>query len=248
MVNVVALLTPELYFVAIILATWIVARVMTSITGRVMSSSTPAVTVQTRRAVKLLVWSVGAILGLGVLGFNTEILTVIVALLGAGVIMTFRKPLENMGSKYFTDVYVPFRLGDSVSVGGHTGKVIEMNSISVVILDAENRLVSVPNTVFMEREVVNVTPRAWKELVIPVTVGNEVDLATFESEVMKSLDKLWLHLDKRFPPVLTTKSKGAQSTELTVLVYIQSPEERDMMLAEVNKRITETINSIRKAK
>lgn len=248
MVDILTLLTTLVYFAIVILITWAVAHFTSTLTGRMMARSTPAVAVQARRVAWLVVWPIGIIFGLGVLGLNAEILLVFVALLGAGAIVSLRKPLENMGSRYFTDVYVPFRVGDSISIHGHTGKVIEMNSISTVVLDDQNHLVSIPNTTFMEDVVVNVTPRAWKELVVPVVVGNDIDMATFESEVMKSLGKLQLHLDKRFPPVLTTKSKGAQSTELTLLLYIQSPEERDTMLAEVNKRITETVASIKKAK
>lgn len=246
--DILAVLTPPIYFAVVILLTWLVARFASSLVGRVMNRSTPAVAIQARRAVWLLVWAIGLILGTEVLGLNAEILLVFVALLGIGVIVTLRKPLENIGARYFTDVYVPFRVGDSISFQGHTGKVIEMNSISTVILDEQNRLVSVPNSLFMGEVVANVTPQAWKELVVPVVIGNDIDLATFESEVIRSLGKLQLHLDKRFPPVLTTKSKSSQSTELTLLLYIQSPEERDTMLTEVNKRITDTIESIRRSK
>lgn len=248
MVDIVSYLTLLIYFGAVLVVTWVAAHLGSSLIGRQMSQSTPAVVVQARRAVWLLIWSVGVIFGLEVLGLNAEVLLVFVALLGAGVIVSLRNPIENMGSRYFTDVYVPFRVGDSVSVKGFTGKVIEMNSISTVILDDQNHLVSIPNTTFMHEVVVNVTPRAWKELVVPVVVGSDVDLAEFESEVMKSLGKLQVHLDKRFPPMFTVKTRGAQSTELTLLLYIQSPEERDVMLAEVNKRITATVESIRKTK
>ena len=248
MVAIASVLTPLVYFGIVLAVTWVAAHVGSSLMGRQMSRSTPAVAVLARRAVWLLVWSVGVIFGLQVLGLDAIVLLVFVAIFGAGVIVSLRNPIENMGSRYFTDVYVPFRVGDSISVKGFSGKVIEMNTISTVVLDDQNHLVSIPNTTFMHEIAVNVTPRAWKELVVPVVVGNDIDLAEFESEVMKSLGKLQAHFDKRFPPVFTLKSKGAQSTELTLLLYIQSPEERDVMLAEVNKRITATIDSIRKTK
>jgi small-conductance mechanosensitive channel len=246
--NILGVLTPLIYFAVVILLTWLVARFASGLIGRIMSRSTPAVALQAQRAIWVLVWAVGLILAIEMLGLYAEILLVFVALLGIGVIVTLRKPLENMGARYFTDVYVPFRVGDSISIQGHTGKVIEMNAISTVILDEKNHLVSIPNTSFMEEVAVNVTPQAWKELVVPIVIGNDIDLATFESEVLRSLGKLQLHLDKRFPPVLTTKSRSAQSAELTLRLYIKSPEERDTMLTEVNKRITEVIESIRKSK
>jgi small conductance mechanosensitive channel len=236
------------YAGAIILVTWLVARVASTIVGRVMSQTMPLVAARVRRLVWLILWLIGVIIAIEELGVRSDILLVVVALLGIGAILTVRTALENAGAKYFADVFVPFKVGDSIRVRGHSGRVIEINSMSTILLGDDNSLVSIPNSVFMKEEVVNTTPQAWKEVIIPITIRNDIDLATFESAVLKSVNKLKPHLDSRFPPVLTMKSKGPQSTELSLSVMVRRPEQRDAIMADVNKRIAELMETLSKTK
>ena len=242
------LLLPLAYFAIIIWVTWLAARLMGAVIRRVMMRSTPLVASLAQRLVWLLIWLVGAILAIQQLGINSDILLLIVGLLGAGMIVAAREGLENVGAKYFADLYIPFKVGDSIKVRDNAGTVIEVNSMSTILLTEDNRLVSIPNSVFIKEAIINTTPQAWKEVTIPVTIGNDVDFAAFESAILKSLGKLKLHLDKRFPPVLTIKSRSQQSTELILTVMIRRPEQRDAIVAEVNKRVAETIEAMQGSK
>ena len=246
--EVLQLLTPLVYFLIIIPVTWLVARLASIVIGRVMRQSMPLVAVEAQRLAWLLVWLIGSIIAVEQLGIPSEILLLMVGLFGAGVIVAIREPLENIGARYFTDVYLTFKVGDSISVQDHSGKVIEVNSISTILLADNNQLVSIPNSAFMRQVVVNTTPQAWKEVIIPITVGNDVDLAAFESALLKSCGKLKLHFDRRYPPVLTTKSRNPQSTELTLTAMIRRPEERDEIAIELKRRITETMETMRRTK
>jgi small conductance mechanosensitive channel len=155
-----------------------------------------------------------------------------------------REPLSNYGAKYFTDIYTPFKVGDSIQVHGVSGRVIQINPMTTVLLSETNQLISVPNTSMMREVVVNTTPMAWKEVTIPVSVGNQIDLAAFESELLKSLSKLRLRLDPRFPPVLTTRGRTAQATDLTLTLMLRRPEDRDPITVEANKRLGEVLDGL----
>lgn len=242
------ILLPFAYAGLILVVTWVVARAASTIVGRVMRQAMPLVSALVRRSVWLLIWLIGIVIAIEELGVRSDILLLVVALFGIGVILTVRQALENAGAKYFADVYIPFKLGDSVRVRGHSGRVIEINSMSTILLGDDNSLVSIPNSVFMKEEIVNTTPQAWKEVIIPITIRNDIDLATFESAVLKSVNKLKPHLDSRFPPILTMKSKGPQSTDLSLLVMVSRPEERDAIMAEVNKRVGELIQTMARPK
>ena len=239
-------LLPLVYFIVVILVTWVAARFVSGLLGRLTNQTIPMVASQVKQIGWILIWLVGLILAIGVLGVNSEILLLITGLFGIGVIVTLRDPLENIGSKYFSDVYIPFNVGDTIFIQSHLGKVVEINPISTVILDKDYNLVSIPNTILMNEVVVNTTPQAWRKVNIPIVIGNDVDFPVFESEVLKSVSKLRLHLDKRFPPVIT-RSQEAQSTELTLALTILRPEDRDTMVAEVNKRITAIIDAMGKS-
>jgi small conductance mechanosensitive channel len=246
--NLTMYLIPLVYFLAILAGTWVVARIASAITGSLMRQSVPLLVAQAKRVVWFVVWFVGIVLAIEQLGIRSDVLLVVVALLGVSVLIALRVPLENIGAKYFTDVYVPFKVGDSITVLDHSGKVVEVNSITTILLTDDDRLVSVPNSAMISQVLLNSTPQAWKEVTIPIVIGSGIDLAAFESNVLKNFNKLRLHLDKRFPPVLTIKSRTPQSTELALTIMILRPEQRDTIVTEVNKRISEVIKSMQQQK
>jgi len=241
-------LTPFIYAAIILLATWVVAKSAMIILKRIVGQSTQLLDAQVQRLVWLLVWLIGLILAIEQLGINSDVLLLMVGLLGVAAIVAIRGPLENLGARYFTQGYIPFKVGDSVMVNGHSGKIIELNSISVILLTRDYHIVSIPNSTFMKEAVINTTYQAWKNVMVPVSVKNSIDLPAFENAALKSLGKLRPHFDDRFPPILTVVSRNRQSTELELNVMIRSPEERNAITSEVNKRIAEVIEEMQKAK
>lgn len=236
-----ATLVPFLFVPIILVVTWLLARLVSLLLARVLRASNPQVVLGARRLGTLIVWLVGGIVAIQELGISPDIVLVFVALFGIAAILGLRPVLENFGARYFADVYSPFKAGDTIRVGNETGKVIEINAMTTVLLTEADTLISLPNALFMREVVTNLSPQAWKELTIPLSVPSAIDLPAFESDLLKSLAKLRLRLDKRFPPVLTTRARGAQSTDLALTVMIRRPEERDAILADVNARISDAL-------
>ncbi len=224
-----------------LLVAWLVGLAI----SRVMQESAPQVGAGARRLASVVVWLVGILLAVQEVGVSVAILLVIVVLFGVAAIIALRIPLENYGAKYFSDVYSPFKAGDSIQIGTHAGKVIEINAMTTVLLSPEDRLLAVPNSLILRETLVNTSPAAWKELTIPISLPGNVDIAPVESEILRSLGKLRLRLDRRFPPVLATKARTAQSTDLVLTVMIRRPEEREALLLEVNKRVHDAIQGSR---
>ncbi|MCI4366549.1 MAG: mechanosensitive ion channel family protein, partial [Thermoplasmata archaeon] len=176
------------------------------------------------------------------------VLLLVIGLLGAAGLVALREPLGNVGAKYFTDIYTAFRVGDSIRVAGVAGKVIEINAMTTVLLAENNELISVPNSTLIREVVVNTSPQAWKEVNVPITLPSNFDLPAFESDLLRTLAKLRLRLDQRFPPVLATKTRSAQSTDLVLTLMLRRPEERDVITTEVNKRVLEVLGRARGAR
>jgi small conductance mechanosensitive channel len=230
---------PLIYFAVILVLTWALGRLAGIVTGRVVARTMPPVAPATSRLATLIVWIIGVTFALQEIGVSADILLLVILILGFAAIVAFREPLQNLGARYFSDIYTPFKLGDTVRVGEHSGKVIEINPITTVLLTDADTLVSVPNSLFVRDVVTNLSPQAWREVIVPFSVGGGVDLAVLESDLRKSLGKLRLRLDPRFPPVLTTRARTPLSTELTLTVMIRQPEDRDAIQAEVGKRVAE---------
>src|SRR5712692_1352675 len=127
------ILLPVATFVGILVATWIVAYSLSSLLSRLLSGSPPLVAVQVRRIAWLFTWLVGALIALEQ-AVRVDILLVLVALFGAAIILANTYTLLNLGSKFFHEVYVPFKIGDSIRIHQYTGRVIEINPITTVLI------------------------------------------------------------------------------------------------------------------
>jgi small-conductance mechanosensitive channel len=237
--------TPYLFAAIILVLTWLVAWVASFLIRGLMRQSPPQAAAGARRLGVVLVWLVGVLLAVQEAGVSIDLLVLVVGLFAIAAIVALRIPLENFGAKYFSDVYSPFKVGDSIQVGPHAGKVIEINAMTTVLLSEDDKLVALPNSMLLRETLINASPQAWKELTIPISLPGNVDVAPIESEILRSLAKLRLRLDKRFPPVLATKARTAQSTDLVLTVMIRRPEEREALLAEVNKRVHAAIQGTR---
>lgn len=241
-------LLPLAFFLVVLAASLAAAWLLSGFVARLMVQSPPLVAARARRLVFLVVLAVGVVFAIESTGVQSDILLLIVGIVGVAALLVSRQALENYGARYFSDVYVPFKVGDTISVHGRTGKVVEINPIATILLDEGDSLVSIPNSTFLREVVVNTSPMAWKEVTVPLSVGSEFDLPAFESALLKSLNKLRLRLDQRFPPVLTTKSRTSQTTELVLTVMIRKPEDRDALVAEINKRVAEAMDSARRGR
>jgi len=237
--------TPYLLAAIILALTWLVAWIASLVIRSLTRQSPPQAATGARRTGVVVVWLVGILLAAQEAGVSIDLLVVVIGIFALAAIVALRIPLENFGAKYFSDVYSPFKVGDTIQVGSYSGKVIEINAMTTVLLSEDDRLVALPNSLILKQTLVNASPQAWKELTIPISLPGNVDIAPIESEILKSLGKLRLRLDKRFPPVIATKARTPQSTDLILTVMIRRPEERDALLVEVNKRVHDAIQGSR---
>jgi small conductance mechanosensitive channel len=247
MIDLPTYLLPFIYFGVTIALTALVSYVTGLLIWGFMRQSNPQITVAAQRVGVVIVWLVGVVIAVQELGVSVDVLLLVIALLGAAAVVALRQPLENFGAKYFADLYSPFKIGDTIRVAEQSGRVIEVNAMSTVILTDDDRLVGLPNSLFLREPVVNLTPQAWKEVIVPITLPGTTDLATFESDMLKALARLRIRLDRRYPPVFTVKARSPQSTDLVLTVMVRKPEDRDPVMTEVNLRLTEEIEKPRGA-
>jgi small conductance mechanosensitive channel len=204
--------------------------------------------VHIRRIIWVFIWLLGTLLALEQLGLKMDILLLLIGLIGGALIIAAKDVLQNLASRYFSDVYVPFKVGDSINVHKYSGKVIEINPMSTILITDNEEVVSIPNSIFIREAVVNTTHQAWKEAIVPILISSEIDLAEFESEVLKSCNKFKLHLDERFPPIITIKRRDKRSTELVLTLMIKEPGRKDAIISEINSKIGGIIDKMKRNK
>lgn len=96
-------------FSLIIIGTYLFSRILNSVLIRVLKHGSPLVAGHIRRLVWIFVWVMGLMLGVEQLGLRIDILLLMVGLAGIAAIVAFKDTLQNFASRYFSDVYVPFK-------------------------------------------------------------------------------------------------------------------------------------------
>lgn len=233
-------------FLAIIIATAIIARLIKTLIGRMLRAGVPLITAHVQQIAWAIIWITGILIALEQIGLRLDLLLLLIALIGLGIIIAMKDTLQNIASKYFSDVYVPYKVGDIIQFDNYSGKVIEINPISTILLTEAQELISIPNALFLRKIVKNITPNAWREIVIPIAVNREIDLPEFESEVLKSCSKLKMYFDERFPPILTVKKREEKSLELALTLMLKEVDKKDAIISEINQRIKEIIETMKR--
>ncbi|MCW6168039.1 MAG: mechanosensitive ion channel family protein [Thermoplasmatales archaeon] len=130
----------------IVALTALFAWIVNLILRGVMRASNPQVAVAMRRLGVAVVVAVGAVLAVQELGVSPSILLLVIGLVAVAAIVAIRVPLENAGARFFSGIYSPFKVGDTIRVAGQTGRVIEINAMTTILLSEDDRMVALPNS------------------------------------------------------------------------------------------------------
>jgi small-conductance mechanosensitive channel len=225
----------------IITLTYAATKIIRFLVRGVFKSGVPIVAMHAERAVIILTWIFGILLAIEALGIRIDVILLLLGLGGLAGIVAFKDVMQNMVANYFNYVYMPFKLRDEIMVLGHKGNVIGINPISTILIDEEEKIISIPNSAFIREPFVNTTQAAWKEIVVPIMVPAETDLAEFESAVLKACNKLKMYWDERFPPLLAIKNRDQKNVSMELTVMVNAPQKKETAMAEINEKLMDLL-------
>lgn len=192
--------------------------------------------------VKILVLLSGVMIALTYLGID---LTPLIASAGvAGAVLAFaaRDFVANLfgGVSVFFDK--PYQVGDFVIVNGeHRGEVVEIGARSTKIKTRDNVLITIPNAVMVTNAVINETgfdPSLRVHL--PLTIPYGSDLEKIEKILVQSAKDLkkakWAAV-----PMVRYRAFGESGIELELLVTINEPNQKGVIIHELVKQINKTL-------
>lgn len=97
------------------------------------------------KTIKFLIIGIGAITALGTLGINVNAMVAGLGLGGFALGFALKDALSNLLSGALILIYHPFTVGDTITVTGCHGVVLEIN-LRYTILQGENRIFLIPNS------------------------------------------------------------------------------------------------------
>ena len=98
-----------------------------------------------QRSVKIFLWLVLISLIAGNLGFDVSGFIAGLSVTGFVVGFAVKDVLSNFAAGMFILIKRPFLVGDTVSVAGVTGEILEVNLAACIIFSTEHETVTVPN-------------------------------------------------------------------------------------------------------
>ncbi|PAM95216.1 mechanosensitive ion channel protein MscS [Flavobacterium sp. IR1] len=126
-------------------------------------------------------------------------------LAGAGVIslvagLASQQALSNIVSGIFLVIFKPFRINDKITINNFVGIVEDINLRQVVLKDAENNRIIIPNSVISNQIIVNTNMHDTKCCkVIEIGIGYESNIEEALAIMQEEIAKHPLFIDNRTP-------------------------------------------------
>ncbi|MDF1532818.1 MAG: mechanosensitive ion channel family protein [ANME-2 cluster archaeon] len=219
-------------FLLIILVTALIAHISKTLISTALHSSSSYLATRIQRYIFLLVWAVGIILAINQVGVSTDILLLLTALVAIGFFLSAYPVLQNFISRSFLSLQ--YKVGDTLSIEGLSGKVIEITDLNTVLLDEDGNLVSVPNVMFIKSIWTKYQPAGY-ELTLPVVIKKDIDTVAFETALLESIVNLKKYF-KRSAAVVTSKTDD-KTIELSLIMNLKDPEKKSLVTTEINEKV-----------
>lgn len=126
-----------------------------------------------------VMWGLGVIVALSVLGVSTTSLTVVFGALGIGLGFGLQAIFNNFVSGIILLFERPIQVGDAVEVQGVWGEVKKINVRATVVQTFDNASLIIPNSEFISSQVTNWSfkePSLRRKVSVGVAYGSDIEL------------------------------------------------------------------------
>lgn len=197
-----------------------------------------------RKGIHAAVWIMAIIIGLNNAGYDVGAL---IAGLGIGG-LAFALAAQDTVANFFGGVTIfvdkPFTVNDWIIIDGHEGIVEEVGIRSTRIRTFPGRLITIPNKVFAESAIENVSVEPSRRVILVLGLTYDMD-HTRVQEALKILaevhEKFSSHLEEKHLELFD--SFGDFSLNVKFIYYIKKGEDVFQVNSQMNLEILERFNA-----
>jgi small conductance mechanosensitive channel len=147
----------------------------------------------TIKIMKVVVIAIGFFVALGLLNLNTVLTSV---LAGAGVVglavgLALQGTLNNTFSGILLSFLPEIQIGDWIENNGYAGRVVEINLRSIVIKEADNNYVIIPNSQVIDAPFKNFSRTSRSRIMVNCGVAYNSDLELVKTITINTLAELY---------------------------------------------------------
>lgn len=174
-----------------------------------------------RKAVKVLIWILAALVGLNNAGYDVGALLAGLGIGGVAVALAAKDTLSNLFGSIAVFVDRSFAVNDRIRVAGYDGTVTEIGLRTSRLRTLDNRVVTIPNSTFGTSPIENVSsePSTKVSAVIELSLDNESDAVEKALAVLAAAAAKFESLDAG--TVAAFSGFGDGSFRLTFIVFLK---------------------------
>ncbi|CAG5078739.1 mechanosensitive ion channel family protein [Parvicella tangerina] len=163
-----------LTFLLVVDITWMVARTadalirayLVPMTEKSESSFDDQLLPIVQKGLKAVIWILGIILALDNMNVDIGAMIAGLGIGGLALALAAQDAVKNIFGGIMIFVDKPFKINDRIQIHGYDGIVEEVGLRSTRVRTLEGRLLTMPNSVFVDNEVINVTSEPTRKVVL----------------------------------------------------------------------------------
>jgi small-conductance mechanosensitive channel len=193
----------------------------------------------------IIIYTVGIILALDVLGFNIMPFVAGAGVAGIAIGFAAKDTLSNLIAGVLLIIDRPFEVGDRIEVwsapknAATWGDVIHIGLRATKIRTTDNIVIIIPNNEIMKRDIINYTTVTKEIRVrIPIGIAYDADSKKAKELIIKTALELDWVMQKPAPKVVV-KNFGDSAVDLEARIWISRPRRRMDTISHVTDRVKE---------
>ncbi|MFQ4134793.1 mechanosensitive ion channel family protein [Nodosilinea sp. PGN35] len=136
------------------------------------------------------VWTLGAVVALGVLGLNFAALLGTLGLTSVAIGFSLRDVLSNYISGVILLATRPFRIGDQVVINSYEGTVTQIQLRATTVQTYDGRLVYIPNQEVFQSSITNNTASPIRLSSVTVGIDHDADLSDLFHRIQQQMQQI----------------------------------------------------------
>ena len=193
----------------------------------------------------IIIYTVGVILALDVLGFNIMPFVAGAGVAGIAIGFAAKDTLSNLIAGVLLIIDRPFEVGDRIEVwsapknAATWGDVIHIGLRATKIRTTDNIVIIIPNNEIMKRDIINYTTLTKEIRVrIPIGIAYDADIKKAKELIIKTALELDWVMQKPAPKVVV-RNFGDSAVDLQARIWISRPRRRMDTISHVTDRVRE---------
>lgn len=146
-------------------------------------------------AIRVGLWALLLLEVIKKLGVDATSLITVFAAAGAAIALGLQGSLSNLASGILVIFNKPFRRGDYISAAGIEGTVDAIDLLSSTIITADNKIVTMPNSILTSGAITNFTKAGTRRLDIVIGVSYSADIERAKDILIELAKKSGYYLE-----------------------------------------------------